>query len=140
MIQLEGIDHVVLRCIEIESMRQFYCEVLGCHVERRQDGIGLLQLRAGSSLIDLVSIEGKLGRNKGGAPGREGHNMDHLCLRVAIYDEPAILAHLQAHGVRIGELGSRYGAQGEGPSIYLFDPQGNMIELKGPPTASISPH
>ncbi|TAL83095.1 MAG: VOC family protein [Rhodanobacter sp.] len=140
MIQLEGIDHVVLRCIEIESMRQFYCEVLGCHLERRQVGIGLLQLRAGSSLIDLVSIDGKLGQKKGGEPSREGHNMDHLCLRVAVYDEPAILAHLQAHGVRIGELGSRYGAQGEGPSIYLFDPQGNMIELKGPPAASISPH
>jgi glyoxylase I family protein len=140
VIQLEGIDHVVLRCIEIESMRRFYCEVLGCHVERRQDGMGLLQLRAGNSLIDLLSIDGTLGRKTGGAPGCDGHNMDHLCLRVAAYDEPAILAHLQAHGVRIGELGSRYGAQGEGPSIYLFDPQGNMIELKGPPAASISQH
>jgi glyoxylase I family protein len=82
-----------------------------------------------------VSVDGKLGRHGGAAPGREGHNMDHLCLRVEGYDEAAILAHLKAHGVRIGELGSRYGAQGEGPSIYLYDPQGNMVELKGPAVA-----
>jgi len=132
MIRIGEIDHVVLRAIDIAAMQRFYCEVLGCREERRQDEIGLVQLRAGASLIDLVAVDGKLGRHGGAAPGREGHNMDHLCLRVEGYDEAAIIKHLQAHGVRIGEAGSRYGAQGEGPSIYLYDPQGNMIELKGP--------
>jgi len=135
MIRIAEIDHVVLRVIDIDATQRFYCDVLGCREERRQDEIGLVQLRAGASLIDLVSIDGKLGRHGGAAPGSEGHNMDHLCLRVEDYDEVVILAHLKAHGVRIGELGSRYGAQGEGPSIYLYDPQGNMIELKGPPAA-----
>lgn len=133
MIRIGEIDHVVLRAIDMAAMQRFYCDVLGCQEERRQDEIGLVQLRAGSSLIDLVSIDGRLGRHGGAAPGSEGHNMDHLCLRVENYDEAVILAHLKAHGVRVGELGSRYGAQGEGPSIYLYDPQGNMIELKGPP-------
>jgi glyoxylase I family protein len=135
MIQLGEIDHVVLRAIDMEVMRRFYCDVLGCREERRQDEIGLVQLRAGASLIDLVVVNGKLGRHGGAPPGREGHNMDHLCLRVDNYDEQAILAHLEAHDVRIGELGSRYGAKGEGPSIYLYDPQGNMVELKGPAVA-----
>jgi glyoxylase I family protein len=135
MIRIAEIDHVVLRVIDIDAMQRFYCDVLGCREERRQNEIGLVQLRAGSSLIDLVPVDGKLGRHGGAAPGSEGHNMDHLCLRVEDYDEAAILAHLKAHGVRIGELGSRYGAQGEGSSIYLYDPQGNMIELKGPPAA-----
>ena len=135
MIRIADIDHVVLRAIDIVAMQRFYCDVLGCREERRQDEIGLVQLRAGTSLIDLVSIDGKLGRHGGAAPASEGHNMDHLCLRVEDYDEQAILAHLKACGVRIGELGSRYGARGEGPSIYLYDPQGNMIELKGPPAA-----
>jgi glyoxylase I family protein len=135
MIQLGEIDHVVLRAIDIEAMQRFYCDVLGCHEERRQDEIGLVQLRAGASLIDLVTMDGKLGRLGGAAPGEEGHNMDHLCLRVEGYDEAAILAHLKAHDVRIGELGLRYGARGEGPSIYLYDPQGNMVELKGPAVA-----
>lgn len=135
MIRIAAIDHVVLRVHDLDAMLAFYRDVLGCTEERRQEAIGLYQLRAGSALIDLVPVDGRLGRLGGAGPGREGHNMDHLCLGVADYDEAAIVAHLKAHGVRVGEIGSRYGAQGEGPSIYCYDPQGNMVELKGPPAA-----
>jgi len=128
-----GLDHIVLRVLDLERMFAFYGEVLGCQVERRQIDIGLVQLRAGSALIDLVPVDGKLGAMGGAAPGREGHNLDHLCLRVEPYDEAAIRRHLAAHGVTAGESGSRYGAEGEGPSIYLQDPHGNTVELKGPP-------
>ena len=134
--RLQQIDHVVLRVHDLAAMQAFYCDVLGCRPERRQDDIGLVQLRAGDALIDLVSLDGKLGRLGGAAPGPEGHNMDHLCLRVDGYDEATIRAYLQTRGVRVGESGSRYGALGEGPSIYLYDPQGNMIELKGPPASA----
>lgn len=130
---IRQIDHVVLRVRDVAAMQAFYCNVLGCSIERHQDAIGLLQLRAGTSLIDLVDIEGKLGRLGGAAAGVEGRNMDHLCLRVDPFDQAAIVRHLQANGARIGEYGSRYGAEGEGPSQYLFDPEGNMVELKGPP-------
>jgi glyoxylase I family protein len=132
MIQIGEIDHVVLRSSDIRAMQRFYCDVLGCHEERRLDDIGLVQLRAGASLIDLVSVDGTLGQRGGRAPTGEGHNMDHVCLRVENYDEPAILAHLRAHDVHIGERGLRYGARGKGPSIYLYDPEGNRVELKGP--------
>ena len=131
---LQQIDHVVLRVSDAAAMVDFYCNVLGCTVERRQDEIGLIQLRAGQSLIDLVPVDGKLGRMGGAAPGVEGRNMDHLCLRAEPFDRDAIVAHLQSHGARIGEFGSRYGAEGEGPSQYLFDPEGNLVELKGPPS------
>ncbi len=127
------IDHLVLRVRDIDVMRAFYCDVLGCREERRQDEIGLLQLRAGASLIDLVPIDGKLGRMGGAAPGAEGRNVDHFCLRVEPFDRETIMGYLQAHGVRVGDYGSRYGAEGEGPSQYLFDPEGNLVELKGPP-------
>jgi glyoxylase I family protein len=131
--QLERIDHLVLRVRDAAAMQAFYCDVLGCREERRQDEIGLVQLRAGASLIDLVTVDGKLGRMGGAAPGVEGRNMDHLCLRVEPFDRAAIAAHLEAHGVRVGDFGSRYGAEGEGPSQYLTDPEGNVVELKGPP-------
>jgi glyoxylase I family protein len=127
------IDHLVLRVRDIDVMQAFYCDVLGCREERRQGELGLLQLRAGASLIDLVSLDGKLGRTGGAAPGAEGRNVDHFCLRVEPFDRDAILMHLQAHSVRVGDYGSRYGAEGEGPSLYLFDPEGNLVELKGPP-------
>jgi glyoxylase I family protein len=137
--RIEQIDHVVLRVYDVPTMLAFYCEVLGCSVERRQDDIGLVQLRAGHSLIDLVSIDGKLGRHGGAGPGTGGHNMDHVCLSVDGYDEQAILAYLKGRDVHVGDVGSRYGAKGEGPSIYLFDPQGNMVELKGPPSIPAVP-
>ncbi len=129
------IDHLVLRVRDMDRMIRFYGEVLGCAVEKRQEAIGLVQLRAGRSLIDLVDVDGKLGRMGGAAPGREGRNLDHLCLRVEPFNEAAIRAHLAAHGVAAGETGSRYGAEGEGPSIYIDDPEGNTVELKGPPAA-----
>ena len=135
MICIREIDHIVLRVVDLARMLDFYCGALGCPVEKRQDEIGLVQLRAGSSLIDLVPIDGKLGRMGGAAPGVEGRNMDHFCLRVEPFDAAAIHAHLAAHGVAAGAVESRYGAEGEGPSIYVTDPEGNVVELKGPPHA-----
>ena len=133
MIPIREIDHLVLRVVDLDRMLAFYCGALGCSVERRQDDIGLVQLRVGRSLIDLVPVDGKLGSAGGVAPGREGRNMDHFCLRVEPFDEPGIRSHLEALGIEVGPVASRYGAQGEGPSIYLTDPEGNVVELKGPP-------
>ena len=131
MIRVREIDHVVLRVSDAAAMLAFYRDALGCPVERRQDDIGLIQLRAGRSLIDLVPVDGALGRAGGAAPGREGRNLDHFCLRVEPFDEATIRAHLEARGIDAGALASRYGAEGEGPSLYLTDPEGNVVELKG---------
>lgn len=132
MISIQAIDHVVLRVIDLDRMIRFYCDVLGATMEKVQAGIGLWQLRVGSALIDLVPVDGELGAAGGAAPGKEGRNVDHICFRVAPWDGEAILRHLDAQGIH-GEIASRYGAEGEGPSIYLADPEGNMLELKGPP-------
>ncbi len=90
-----------------------------------------MQLRAGSSLIDIVSVDGRLGLIGGAGPGAEGRNLDHFCLTVAGFDLETVKAHLEAHGVEIGEEGLRYGAGGEGLSLYLKDPEGNGLELRG---------
>ena len=131
--EIRGLDHLVLRVRDLDCMVRFYCEILGCRMERVQAGIGLTQIRAGRSLIDLVTIDGPLGRMGGAAPGKEGRNLDHFCVTIDGYDEAKIRAYLTAHGVEIGEAGSRYGAEGEGPSLYVSDPEGNVVELKGPP-------
>jgi glyoxylase I family protein len=107
--------------------------VIGCALERRQQDIGLVQLRAGRTLIDLVDVEGPIGREGGAPAGKGGHNLEHFCLRVEPFDAAAITAHLKAHGVEPSEVASRYGADGQGPSLYLLDPEGNRVELKGPP-------
>ena len=133
MFRIREIDHLVLRVVNLEQMLRFYCGVLGCAIERRLDEIGLVQLRAGRSLIDLVPVNGKLGQMGGAAPGKEARNLDHFCLRVEPFDEAEIRNHLETHGIEVGNVESRYGAEGEGPSMYLTDPEGNVVELKGPP-------
>ena len=133
MFRILCIDHVVLRVTSLPVMQAFYCGVLGCTVEREEPDLGLTQLRAGSSLIDLVPVDGPLGIKGGAAPGIEGRNLDHVCLAIAPFDAGQIQQHLQAHGVPFGEVQSRFGAGGQGPSIYVSDPQGNTVELKGPP-------
>jgi glyoxylase I family protein len=128
--QLAGLDHLVLRIRDRARMIGFYCDVLGCHIEREQPELGLTQLRAGRSLIDFVELDGKLGRLGGAGPQREGRNLDHFCLGISPFDEAALRAHLTRHHVEIGETGQRYGAEGEGLSLYLQDPEGNTVELK----------
>ena len=121
MLKLRGIDHVVLRVKDIDAMRRFYCDVLGAaHVAYRPE-FRMSHLRVGNAMIDLVEAD----------PG-QGRNMDHLCLRVDPFDQDAIVAHLGKHGVAVGRIASRFGAEGNGVSIYLTDPEGNTVELKGP--------
>jgi len=131
MIDIAAIDHIVLRTSKLEEMLQFYCDVLGCSVERELSSeFGLTQLRAGSALIDLVTVDGKLGKMGGGAPTDKDNNLDHFCLQLKPISEADIKAHLQSHGIKTGEFDERYGAQGYGQSIYLQDPEGNTVELR----------
>ena len=132
MVPLIGLDHVVLRVRDLDAMLDFYRDTLGCPIERTLD-IGLVQLRAGSSLIDLVPVDSELGRTGGGPP--EGpRNMDHFCVQVEPFDEDRHpRGRSRAAGTPPGPVESRYGARGDGPSIYVDDPEGNTVELKGPP-------
>jgi catechol 2,3-dioxygenase-like lactoylglutathione lyase family enzyme len=131
MFRIQDIDHIVLRVSDLERMIDFYCTVLGCSVEWRRPDLGLVHLRAGKAMIDLVPVDGKLGSAGGAAPGKEGRNMDHVCLRVRPFDRDEIVRHLESHGARIGEIRPRFGAEGEGVSIYVYDPEDNLVELKG---------
>lgn len=136
MIQIREIDHLVLRVQDLPRMLAFYCDVVGCSVEKRRDDLGLVHLRAGRSLIDFVTVTGKLGQMGGAPPGVEGRNLDHFCLRVEPFDADDLRAHLLSHGVTTTEVSSNFGAAGNGPSFYFKDPEGNTIEFKGAP----SPH
>jgi catechol 2,3-dioxygenase-like lactoylglutathione lyase family enzyme len=130
-INIRVIDHVVIRVDDLEAMIGFYCDVLGCRLEKGPGEMRLAQLRAGNSLIDLVEVAGPLGGEGNRSPDHDAHNMDHFCLQVEPWDVDAIRAHLKRHGIEAGEVAERYGALGTGPSLYLRDPEGNTVELKG---------
>ncbi|WP_125219192.1 VOC family protein [Methylomicrobium sp. wino1] len=131
MIKIKNIDHVVIRARNPEIMIRFYCDVLGCRLEKSSEKIGLYQLRAGASLIDIVSVHGELGRQGGRAPSEEGRNMHHFCLRIDPFDEQEIKRYLVEKSVSYSDIETHYGAEGYGPSLYIEDPENNVIELKG---------
>lgn len=126
---LTGIDHVVIRARDLARLVAFYRDGIGCAVEWERPELGLVHLRAGAALIDLVDVAGPLG---GGAPPGPGANMDHLCLRAEPFEPEAIARRVLAAGGRAEPAKRRYGAEGFGLSLYLADPEGNRIEIKGP--------
>src|SRR5438105_15129126 len=130
-LRVKALDHVVLRVADMDRAITFYEQVLGLHIERRLPEIGLVQLRAGTAMIDLVPRT---------EDEDEGRNMDHYAVRIEEMDVPAITAHLKRHGIDPGEVRRRYGAEGYGSSIYITDPDGNTVELKGPPKPPAKPH
>ena len=128
--EIAALDHLVVRAKNIDSMLAFYQDVLGCPLAKHNEPLGLYHLRAGLSMIDLVDMNGKLGQAGGAPPGADGRNVDHVAIRIQPFDEAAIRAHLAAHGVEGDEVKTRFGASGDGPSLYLSDPEGNGLELK----------
>ncbi len=134
---MQRIDHLVFRVRDLQRSIAFYRDVLGCEVVRQREHLGLVHLRAGASMIDLVSVDGALGARGGDAPGQGARNVDHLCLRIEPFDEPGIAAHLHRHGLApLGAAEVNFGAEGDGLSLYFADPDGNVIELKGPANAA----
>jgi catechol 2,3-dioxygenase-like lactoylglutathione lyase family enzyme len=127
-----NLDHIVLRVQDIDKSVRFYEGVLGAKVERRVEKVGLAQMRVGTSMIDLISVDGHLGREGGAGPGKEGRNVDHLCIRIDRFDEDGLIRFLRANGVEPFDIAKRFGADGYGPVMYVRDPDGNMVELKGP--------
>ena len=127
-LRIVGLDHVVLRCARLDATMAFYVDVLGCTLERELPDLGLHQLRAGNALIDLVPVGSRLGGSK--PPDVERANMAHFCLRIDDPDWDALARHLQAHGIEFVPPETRYGADGHGPSIYIADPEENIVELK----------
>jgi glyoxylase I family protein len=137
---VKRIDHVVLRVRDPRTSIAFYRDVLGCNVVRERPDLGLIHIRAGASMIDLVDVEGELGRRGGAAPGQDARNVDHVCLRVEPFDETSLRQHLMARGViPIGPASRNFGAEGDGLSLYVRDPDGNIIELKGPTDSAGAP-
>ncbi|MCG9595468.1 VOC family protein [Vibrio sp. Isolate25] len=130
MIEVKGLDHVVLRTNKIKDMLHFYQDIFHCPIERELPELGLTQLRAGDALIDLVRVNSELGKLGGKAPSQNGRNVDHFCLQIAPFEEDELLSYLDQCGLNYEPFAERYGAQGFSRSIYVYDPEGNVVELK----------
>lgn len=139
--EIDHLDHVVLRTADLPRLVAFY-EGLGCSVERDSKELGMCSLRAGVSMLDIVDIEGMVGQmgDQGSPPDVDGRNVDHFAFRVEPYDETAILEYCEEHGIEAKAAPfALLGADGYGPAVYLSDPAGNRVELKGPPSEDQTP-
>ena len=132
MINIQAIDHIVLRANNPQQLIDFYCNILNCPIEKVQDHVGLTQLRAGNALIDIIAVDGELGRKLGAGPaiGGGGKNLDHFCLTIDPIEPKTLIAYLDKHGVEHGDFVERYGSGGFGDSIYITDSEGNGVELR----------
>lgn len=131
MIRVKMIDHIVLRTVNKDEMIRFYSEVLGCRVERRLPAhVGLTQLRAGESLIDIVDVDSELGRAGGPPPSGTEKNVDHFCLQIEAISEKDLRGWLESNGIEVGDFEVRYGAEAFGSSVYIRDPDNNIVELR----------
>ena len=131
MIKPVALDHIVLRTEQVKELVDFYCDVIGCSIERETEPeLGLTQLRAGNSLIDIVDVNGTLGRRGGDAPRKTGNNVDHFCLQIEAFEEQALIDYLRSKRVACRDFAERYGAQGMGRSLYIKDIAGNNLELR----------
>lgn len=134
--QVQRLDHIVLRVRHFERSLAFYQQVLGCTISRERPDLGLVHLRLGASMLDLIRLDGPLGLRGGDGLHPNNHNLDHLCVRIEPFDEVSLLAFLASHQVEVlGPASINYGAEGEGWSVYIKDPDGNVVELKGPALA-----
>jgi catechol 2,3-dioxygenase-like lactoylglutathione lyase family enzyme len=125
-LKVAELDHVVLRCRDQNRAYDFYTRILGLSEERRIAQIGLIQLRAGRSMIDLIPADD---------PRVEaGLNIDHVCIGIETRDLNEVVRYLRERSVVVmGEPAMRFGARGQGLSIYVRDPEGNVLELKQMP-------
>ncbi|HEV8474830.1 MAG TPA: VOC family protein [Methylomirabilota bacterium] len=117
-----GLDHVVLRVADQQVSQRFYMDLLGCALEHVNERASLVQLRFGAALIDLLPADG---------PPAPGRGVDHVCLSIRCDDLAAVAVALRARGVAVeGDVVDRRGAWGGGPSLYIRDPDGHLLELK----------
>ena len=125
--QLQRLDHLALRTSNVERLVSFY-ELLGCTVVREIESMKMIQLRSGASMIDIIGTD----ELDGADPA--GRNLDHFALRIEPFDESDILAFCAEHQIEAQTMAQPLlGADGYGPAIYIRDPDGNRVELKGPP-------
>ena len=123
MVRVIGFDHVVLNCVDVERSLAWYVDELGLEPVRVDEW------RAGQVLFPSVRIDATTLIDLLAAD-RSGTNLDHVCLVI----EPDDLAALGASGrfdvVGDGPVEGLFGAQGFASSLYVRDPDGNVVELR----------
>ena len=130
LVTITEMDHIVLRVSDVEASLSFYSEILGLPVERvdqwRAGEVRFPSVRLNAdTIIDLFASDQE-------PIGKEGaKNQDHYCMVIEPTDMEALKAEFEAIGVEIqAGPGKRWGSHGDGISLYIYDPDDNVVELR----------
>jgi len=130
MLSVLGMDHIVLNVADVERSVAFYRDVLGLGIERLEEwrarSIGFPSVRiSADTLIDLVQVQDAAAR------ADRVTNLNHFCLVIADEALEPVAEHLRGRGVDVYTgPARRWGAHGNGVSVYFRDPDGNEIEVR----------
>ena len=130
LVKITELDHIGLRVKDVEASLRFYSELLGLKAERvdewRKGEIGFPSVRLNAdTLIDFFLSEKKVDN------ADKEINQDHFCLVIEPTDMEHLKTRLEELGVRIhAGPGKRWGAHGDATSLYMYDPDQNVVELR----------
>lgn len=132
MFTVTAMDHIVLNVRDMERVLDFYINVLGLTGERleefRQGTVPFPSVRISpDTLIDLFPVAGGADDTPAATPAV----LNHFCLVIDKTDMARVVEHLERHGVTIlqGPV-TRWGAHGNGTSIYIHDPENRQVEIR----------
>ena len=130
LVTITEMDHIVLRVKDVEESLRFYSELLGLPVERveqwRSGEVRFPSVRINAdTIIDLFASDQETISKEG------ARNQDHYCMVIEPTDMEALKAGFEALGVGIqAGPGKRWGSHGDGISLYIYDPDNNVVELR----------
>jgi catechol 2,3-dioxygenase-like lactoylglutathione lyase family enzyme len=123
VVRVTGIDHLVLNCADVDASLAWYTDRLGL------EGVRVAEWRSGAAPFPSVRIDDASIIDLLDAP-RSGVNVDHVCFVI----EPTDLGALADSGdfdiVGDGPVSGLFGARGVATSLYVRDPDGNVVELR----------
>ena len=129
-----GLDHVAINVRDIDRALDFYCDVLGLEALRvdefKSGKVTFPSVRvSGGTILDFMPIP-----DSASPPDSEGsgvETMNHLCMVTSEAGFNELTNRLETHAVAV-EQGpvTRWGAKGNGTSVYLLDPEGNRVEIR----------
>jgi len=131
LVKITEMDHIVLRNKDVEVSLKFYTEVLGLQAERGVDEWRAGEVRFPSARINADTIIDFFGTDQEPI-GKEGDkNQDHYCMVIEPTDMEELKSKFEAMGVEIqAGPGKRWGSHGDGISLYIYDPDDNVVELR----------
>ena len=130
LVKITEMDHIVLRVKDVEESLRFYCETLGMPSER-VDQWRAGEVRFPSARLNADTIIDFFGTDQE-TIGKDGvKNQDHYCMVIEPTDMEELKAKFEAMGVEIqAGPGNRWGSHGDGISLYIYDPDNNVVELR----------